>query len=104
MTSALLQRILLGGALLLCGCNGSTPTCRNLEMTIPVSPDLPDAAADGGLGNDLTLCLADRSGCDRLCQDASPAAPPGYTMGQCQLVQVDGGFAVQVVYMMLCPE
>jgi hypothetical protein len=100
--SSLFRRVLLAGGLLLSGCD--TPaTCPRVEMTIPVSPELPGAAADGGLENDLVLCEADVSACHRLCQKALPLGADGYTLNQCHLVKVDGGFAVHVVYTMACP-
>jgi len=86
------------------GCGSAPAKCAPpVEMTIPVSPELPDAAADGGLGNDLVLCEADMSGCQQLCEKALPVAANTAFLNQCQLVKVDGGFAVHVVYTPYCP-
>jgi len=96
--------LLLAGLASFAGCSSPAFNCpRAVEMTIPVSPELPDAAADGGLGNDLVLCLADLSGCQPLCEKALPVAPNSVRLDQCQLVHVDGGFAVHVIYTPYCP-
>jgi len=101
-----IRRLILAGPLLLgvwwnLGCTSSNwGSCPSQARNYPVA-EIDGGAGDAGIATLLKQCQVSLSDCTPLCDEL---APTGYSASveSCELVTVDGGAAVRVVWMTTC--